>query len=76
MKKKKKVKTEPDEEPLTLAEQNLFLLREMEAQKHTLIMQTNKAGEAETVVRELRAKLLQLQQDNEAEKASVSLDVR
>jgi len=65
---KKKKKDEKDEEALSMEEQNLYLTRQVEALKLTLVKSDNKATIAECVVRELRQKLHELQRDYEEEK--------
>lgn len=69
--KKKAGKKEGDEEEtLDAGMQNTFLMREQEALKFKLVMQTNKASGAEAVVRELRTRLLDLTQLYEKEKGN------
>lgn len=68
-KKKKGKKDNPDEdEPLTLEEQKEYLSRKVESLNFKLVMQTNKASGAESVVRELRQRLLDLHKDYGDEK--------
>ena len=62
------VTEEKDEETLSLEEQNLYLTRQVEALKLTLVKSDNKSTIAECVVRELRGKLFDLQRDYEEEK--------
>ena len=57
-----------DDEPLSEGDQVTFLTRQLEAYKHKLMMQTNKASGAEAVVRELRTRLLDLTSIYEKEK--------
>lgn len=59
---------EADEDALTQEEQNLYLTRQVEALKLTLVKSENKSTLAEVVVRELRSKLVDLQRDYEEEK--------
>lgn len=59
---------EADEDALNLEEQNLYLSRQVEALKLTLVKSENKSTLAEVVVRELRSKLVDLQRDYEEEK--------
>eukprot|EP00823_Brevimastigomonas_motovehiculus_P007954 TRINITY_DN712_c0_g1_i4.p1 TRINITY_DN712_c0_g1~~TRINITY_DN712_c0_g1_i4.p1 ORF type:complete len:240 (-),score=71.46 TRINITY_DN712_c0_g1_i4:488-1159(-) len=69
--KAKKKTAEPNldaEEPLTDDQKVIFLTRQIEALKHNLVYQTNKATDAENEVRELRARVVELMKDNEAEK--------
>jgi hypothetical protein len=66
--KKKAAKEGGDAEDLTPEETALFLERRLEATKQKMVMQTNKATSAEAVVRELRARLLELTDIYEKEK--------
>lgn len=67
-KEKSSAGLDPDESPLTIEEQNVFLLRSFEGLKSQLALETHKSNSAESVVRGLRTQLLQLQQDFQEEK--------
>jgi hypothetical protein len=54
--------------PLTQEEQNIYLVRQVEALKLRLIKAENKSTISETAVREIRQKLFELQKDYEDEK--------
>lgn len=69
-KKKKKSSDGNDvvEDSLSLDEENLYLLKQMESLKHRLMVQTNRSSAEEAVVRELRARLVDLNKDYDSEK--------
>jgi hypothetical protein len=72
----KKSKSAPaiTEASLTLSDQNLFLQRQLESLKLQLVKESNKATEAERNVKELRARLIEVQSAAAAEK-SRSVDI-
>ena len=61
-----------DEDALSVESQTLYLTRQVEALKLTLVKADNKSTLAEVVVRELRSKLNDLQKDYEEEKVTLT----